>query len=133
MSVEAATSESDFSGTWVVDLRTPTERKNKLDCGRATFELSHEGKRISGNHMFAAPGCGRLNEGGEGTVKGYVVGSTAFLVVTSGRSGAIVVGKATRVANSLHWIVLDEIKPGEPPEDSPLILHKGILKRSTSK
>ena len=119
VSVRAEATEIDFSGTWLVDLRTPTERTNKLECGIAIFKLSHQDKKISGNHLFATPGCGRVNEGGEGTVKGYVVDSTAFLVVTSGRNGAIVMGKASRIANSLHWLVLDEIRPGEPQRIRP--------------
>ena len=68
-----------------------------------------------------------MNEGGEGTVKGYVLGNTAFLVVTSARNGAIVMGRADRVGNSLRWMLLDDIKPGEPGGDSPLILAQGTL------
>lgn len=121
--------EVDFSGTWSIDIRSPSERKKNVECGRAYFELSQVGTKIIGNHEFATPGCGRLNEGGEGTVKGVVVGSVAVLVVTSGRNGAIVMGEATRKGESLRWVTLEEIKPGETQGDSPLILHKGILSR----
>jgi hypothetical protein len=50
------------------------------------------------------------------------------MVVTSGRNGAIVLGKATRTGDKLQWTTLEDIKPGEPAGDSPLILDKGSLK-----
>jgi hypothetical protein len=131
--VRAEKNEMPFSGNWQIDLRTQAERANKVECGIATFELHQSGKKISGSHTFATPSCGRINDGGDGTVKGYVVGQTAFLVVTSGRNGAIVMGRADRVANSLRWLVLDEIKGGEPEGDSDLILSRGTLHRSSTK
>ena len=130
---EAVIKEMPFSGSWQIDLRTQAERISKVECGVATFELRQTGKKISGNHTFATPNCGRLNEGGEGTVKGYAIGQTAFLVVTSGRNGAIVIGRADRVKNSLRWLVLDEVKAGEPEGDSGLILSHGTLQRSSTK
>lgn len=130
VNAEAVTKEMNFSGTWHLDMRSDAERKNKVECGVAAFELLQSGKKISGSHWFATPGCGRINEGGEGTVKGYVIGQTAFLVVTSGRNGTIVAGKADRVGSSLRWKVLDEIRAGEPNGDSPLILHQGTLQRT---
>ena len=129
----AVAKASTFSGTWEIDLRTPTEQKSRSECRTAAFELHQSGDKISGSHSFATPNCGRANEGGEGTVKGYVLGQTAFLVVTSARNGAIVMGRANKVGNSLHWRVLDEIKSGEPPRDSALILHHGMLLRSPIK
>ena len=130
---QAVTTKTPFSGILEIDLRTPAERTNKVECGVAIFELHQSGKKISGNHTFATSNCGRMNEGGEGTVKGYVMGHSAFLVVTSARNGAIVMGRADRIANSLRWLVLDEIKSGEPEEDSALILHQGTLQRSLKK
>ena len=125
--------EMPFSGIWQIDLRTQAERMNKVECGLAIFELHQSGKKISGSHSFATPNCGRMNDGGEGTVKGYVMGQTAFLVVTSARNGAIVLGRADRVGNSIRWLVVDEIKSGEPDGDSALILHRGTLQRSLTK
>jgi hypothetical protein len=81
-----------------------------------------------GSHSFATVGCGRLNEGDEGTVRGVVVGDVAVLTVISGRNGAIAIGKAMRKANILSWQYLDEIKPGEPEGDSPLILQTTTLR-----
>jgi len=119
----------DFTGTWTIDLRTKAERKRKLECGVAAFELAQSGDLITGDHTFSTVGCGRLNEGGPETVKGVVVGNTAILVVTSGRNGAIVMGKATRSQDRLRWVTLQEVKPSETPGDSPLILGSGTLIR----
>ena len=119
----------DFSGHWVVDLRTPIEREKNLECGSAGFDLIQQGSRIVGSHYFATVGCGRQNEGGDETVKGVVVNETAVLVVTSGRNGAVVMGTATLRSGSLHWQLLEDIRAGEPEGDSPLILGKGVLIR----
>ena len=122
---------SPFTGTWTIDLRTPVQKSEKVECGTATFKLAQVGTKIVGDHSFATAQCGRLNEGGEGTVKGVVVGGTAVLVVTSGRNGQIVLGSATVRDGALHWQVTEEIKPGEPEGDSGLILHKGILQKES--
>jgi hypothetical protein len=119
--------ESSFTGSWYIDLRTPDEVAAKEECGGAGFELIQKGKAISGTHYFATVKCGRLNEGG--AVKGIATGSEATLLVTSGRNGAVVRGKATLQRNRLTWQTLEEIKPGEPDGDSPLILGKGVLIR----
>lgn len=118
-----------FTGTWSIDLRTPAERKEKAECGLAIFKLMQTGAKVVGNHSMATAQCGRVNEGGEGTMKGIVVGTTAVLVVTSARNGQIVLGSATVSAGVLHWKMTEEIKPGEPEGDSGLILHEGTLRR----
>lgn len=118
---------ADFTGTWSLDLRSASQREQGVECGVATFSLNQTGNLIVGDHTFATPGCGRLNEGGEGTVKGTVTGNSATLIVTSGRNGAVVRGRATLDGRLLHWITLEELKAGEPPGDSPLILGKGTL------
>jgi hypothetical protein len=118
-----------FTGTWSIDLRTPAERKEKFECGTAVFRLSQTGRKIVGDHTMATPRCGRVNEGGEGTVKGVVVGGTAVLTVTSARNGQIVLGSATIRGNALHWQVSQEIKAGEPEGDSGLILQSGVLRK----
>ncbi|MBI3711494.1 MAG: hypothetical protein HY253_00805 [Burkholderiales bacterium] len=119
---------TDFSGIWTKDLRTEAEIKNKIECGKALFELKQTGDQITGSHSLATAGCGRLNEGGKGTVRGVVVGDVAVLTVISGRNGAVVLGKAKRKGNVLYWHYLDQIKPGEPENDSPLILNTTDLK-----
>jgi len=124
---ESFAASTDFSGRWFIDFRTPEERKRNAECGNAEFILAQTGDRIAGDHRLATADCGRLNEGGDDTVKGYVIGSTAVLLVTSGRNGAMVLGKATRRGEKLHWIYLEEVKPGEPPTDSGLILNTSVL------
>ena len=119
---------ADFSGVWTKDLRTAAEIKNKAECGNARFELKQTRDQITGSHSFATVGCGRLNEGGEGTVRGVVVGGVAVLTVISGRNGAVVIGKAKRKGDVLHWQYLDEMKPGEPEGDAPLILNTTTLR-----
>ena len=121
--------EARFSGTWSVDLRTPEQKAQRAECGEASFVLRQAGKKIKGSHTMATVGCGRLNEGGEGTVKGHVVGNRALLVVTSGRNGAVVKGVATLRNEDLYWEITEEVKAGEPAGDSPLILEKGLLTR----
>jgi hypothetical protein len=122
---------SGFTGEWNIDLRTPSEIKQKAECGMATFTLKQTGKAIGGSHSFATVNCGRVNEGVEGTVKGTIVGpGEAILVVTSGRNGGVVFGKATLLKhNRLLWETIEDVKEGEPQGDSPLILSKGILRR----
>jgi len=116
-----------FSGTWSIDLRTPEQKAQNADCGEASFVLKQRGSAITGSHTMATVGCGRLNEGGEGTVKGQVVGDRALLLVTSGRNGAVVKGVATLKNGGLFWETKEEVKAGEPEGDSPLILGKGWL------
>lgn len=125
----SAAQQPDFTGKWTIDLRTPEEQKRNLECGLAIFELVQTGDLITGDHSFATIGCGRQNEGGPKTVKGVVVGASAVLVVTSGRNGAVVMGKAVLDGDRMQWQTLQEIKPGKPEGDSPLILEKGTLRR----
>jgi len=120
----------DFSGEWSIDLRTAADRKQNVECGHAYFVLNQTRDRIIGDHSMYPVGCGRINEGGDDTVKGVVIGSTAVLIVTSGRNGAIVLGTAELKGNSLHWELKERIQAGEPPADAPLILGKGVLSRS---
>jgi hypothetical protein len=124
----AAGFATDFSGVWTKDLRTKEEIKSNVDCGNALFELKQVGDQITGSHSFSTVGCGRLNEGGDGTVRGIVVGEVAVLTVISGRNGAVAIGKAKRKGNVLYWQYLDEIKPGEVEGDSPLILNTTTLR-----
>lgn len=118
-----------FSGTWSIDLRTTQQIAQSAKCGQASFVLKQEGEKITGSHTMATVGCGRLNEGGEGTVNGQVVGARALLVVTSGRNGAIVKGFATLRKSALYWETTEEVKAGEPAGDLPLILNKGVFTR----
>jgi hypothetical protein len=126
----AHAARSSYSGTWEIDLRSESERKANAECGFAIFELKQVGNQITGEHSFATVGCGRLNEGGEGTVQGTVHKGKAVLIVTSGRNGAVVRGVAKLKGSNLVWQTLKEIKPGAPQGDSPLILGSGVLHRA---
>jgi hypothetical protein len=126
-SVGSLAADAAFTGAWKIDLRTADEKAAKVQCGEAGFELVQLGKRVAGSHWFVTAGCGRQNEGGEGTVRGVVVGNVAVLVVTSSRNGAVVLGTATLEQGALRWEYMDEISPGEPETDSPLILDSSVL------
>jgi hypothetical protein len=130
LSTPLAQAAPSFSGSWSVDLRSAEEKKNNVDCGAATFNLVQSKNEIIGDHTFSTPGCGRLNEGGEGTVKGKVKGGVATLTVTSGRNGAVFVGTATLQGNTMAWAVSKQLRSGEPEGDSPLVLQKGVLIRA---
>lgn len=118
--------ELQFTGSWSIDFRTTEEREQNAECGVATVTLTQIEERITGNHTMATVGCGRLNEGGEGTVRGVVLNGVANLVVTSGRNGAVVKGTAKLERGALRWKMLEEVNPGEPG-DSPLIFWDGLL------
>lgn len=120
---------NDYSGTWEIDLRSASERQANADCGSAIFKLKQIGNQITGEHSFATVGCGRLNEGGACTVQGHVQNGKATLLVTSGRNGAVVRGVAELKSTQLLWQTLEEVKPGTPEGDSPLILDHGVLHR----
>jgi hypothetical protein len=116
---------SEFTGQYTENICQYGKDK---PCSNASFTLIQKGSRICGDHSFGSPGEGRINEGFPGSVRGTVVGRTAILVVTSGRNGGIVLGKAVLVGPNLQWQTLEEISEGTPPGDT-LILDKGILKR----
>jgi hypothetical protein len=122
----AHAADQPFTGVWSIDFRTPAERERKEECGIATVTLKQTGDKITGSHAMATVGCGRLNEGGEGTVQGVVVDGAADLVVTSGRNGAVAKGTAKLERGALRWKMVEEIKPGEPQGDS-LIFWDGLL------
>jgi hypothetical protein len=126
----AAPSSADvdgFTGEWSLSLCDG----GRKPCGEAVLRLIQSGTRICGDHTFVAPGAGRMNEGGLGSVKGIVVGNEAILAIRSGRNGGVVLGRARLLADSLHWEVLETVAVGNPPEDA-LILAKGQLKRTAA-
>lgn len=125
----AHAARGSYDGTWSIDLRSASERKANVECGIATFKLKQIGNKISGEHSYSTAGCGRINEGGEGTVHGNIHNGKAMLVVTSARNGAVVRGEAKLKGSNLLWKTLEEIKTGEPEGDSPLILGSGVLHR----
>ena len=63
-------------------------------------------------------------------MKGVVAGSTAVLVVTSGRNGAKAMGTAKLSNGKLRWRLVKEISAASPEGDSPLIRGNGTLTRA---
>lgn len=55
--------------------------------------------------------------------------NSALLLVTSGRNGEVVRGRAIREGSNLRWQVLEQVKPGEAERDTGLILGRGLLRR----
>lgn len=121
--------DAEFGGTWVLDFRTPDERQQNAECGFAEFKLKQTGRQITGSHTMATVGCGRVNEGGDGSVSGQVNGNVATLRVTSRRNGAQVLGTAMFRSGLLQWQVVRTLKPGLPEGESALILERGLLSR----
>lgn len=114
-----------FNGTWSIDLRTDEEKKSNAECGTASFTLSQlDNNAIVGRHEFYPVGCGRINEGS--SIEGTAKGTTAILVITSGRNNAVVKGKAILKNGKLYWHILEELSEGEPPNDG-LILGDAVL------
>jgi len=116
---------ADFSGYWKIDLRNAEQKARNAECGSAVFELRQDGNKITGSHSMATVDCGRVNEGGEGTVKGSATGTRATLFVTSGRTGEVVRGIATLKGESLYWETKEAVTDGETGDS--LVLGKGML------
>jgi hypothetical protein len=121
------TMAADFSGNWKMDLRNAEQKARNAECGSAVFELRQDGSKITGSHAMATVDCGRVNEGGEGTVKGSATGTRAILFVTSGRTGEVVRGVAMLKGDSLYWETKEAVTDGE--RDDSLILSQGVLAR----
>ena len=126
---------SPFAGEWELDVRTPVQRKDGVDCGKALLSLSQEGEVIEGRYWYATPGCGRLTE--ESEVKGVATNRTAVLVIASSRNGALVMGKAQlNPDQSLRWRPVQAVTRGEPDGDDGIvgdtIFRKLIPKRANA-
>jgi len=124
---------ADFTGLWTLDLRLAAQQQKGVKCGVAIFSLQQTESEIIGNHTYAIPGCGRVNDGGDRSVVGQVSENTAMLTVTSGRNGAVVRGRATLQGDDMYWRVLEILERGKPATDSPVILWEGKLKRQLGK
>lgn len=115
-----------FSGQWHLEL---CDKSISEECGGFTVYLIQTGEKICGDHFFATPGRGRLNEGAPRSIIGSVTeGNVANIEITSGRNGAVFSVRATRDGDSLNWEVMKEVKRGLEG-DSALVLDKGILRQ----
>lgn len=115
----------DFSGQWHVSL---CDKNISEQCGGFTAYLVQDGEKICGDHYFATPGLGRLNEGSPRSVIGTVDDDAANLFVTSGRNGAVLRVRAVKKGETLDWKIVEDLKVGLEGE-SALVLNEGQLKR----
>lgn len=119
---------SNFSGQWHLAICDTSISKV---CGGFTVYLIQTESKICGDHFFATPGGGRLNEGAPRSIIGSVSeNGIANIVITSGRNGAVFRVRATENDDTLNWTVTEELKRG-PEGDSALVLDQGDLKRET--
>lgn len=122
---EVKVATTDFSGQWHLDL---CDKSISDQCGGFTVYLVQRDKQICGDHFFATPGLGRLNEGAPRSIIGSAIGNIADIVITSGRNSAVFRIRAIKKGNVLNWKIIGEIKRGQEGE-SALVLDKGKLKR----
>lgn len=114
-----------FSGQWHTDL---CDYKISDRCGTFTVYLVQRGSTICGDHFFATPGYGRMNEGSPRSIIGTVAGDVAEIEITSGRSGAVLRVRSIKKNGVIDWTVIEQIKGGIEDE-SPLVLDQGLLER----
>lgn len=98
---------ADFNGAWSVKWCDKTNPR--LDCGGFNITLRQDGDRLCGDFGSALV---NLRQVDEGSIVGTVVGNTAVLAVESMRNQSIALVRAERQGNTLHWKVVDEIRPG---------------------
>jgi len=98
---------ADFNGAWSVKWCDKTNPR--LDCGGFNITLRQDGDRLCGDFGSALV---NLRQVDEGSIVGTVVGNTAVLAVESMRNQSIALVRAEHQGNTLHWKVVDEIRPG---------------------
>ena len=117
---------SNFSGQWHIEL---CDKNINEECGGFTLYLIQTGEKICGDHFFATPGGGRLNEGSPCSIIGSVTeNNVANIIITSGRNGAVYRARVIKDGDTLNWKIIEEIKPGSEGE-SALVLDYGNLQR----
>lgn len=113
----------DFAGAWSVEW---CDRTNpNLDCGGFDITLVQEGDRLCGDFGGALVNLRQIDEG---RIVGTAVGDTAVLTVRSNRNLSIVLVRAKRVGNRLHWRTVDEVKRAEN-DDIDVIATDDVLIR----
>lgn len=114
-----------FTGAWSVQWCDKSQPA--ADCGGFTVYLVEQGGRICGAHDGASPGLSRLDEGGDRSVLGMAVGSTAVLTVQSGRSGGVSLVTVKRQRDALNWLRTETVTQGNG--DTDVIANKAVLRR----
>jgi hypothetical protein len=112
----------DFAGAWTVEWCDKEDAA--LECGGFDIDLVQRGERICGEFGGALIGLRQVDEG---RIFGSAVGDTAILAVESTRNQAIVVVRAERRGERLHWKVVEEIKDGSG--DIDVIASDDMLER----
>lgn len=96
-----------FGGRWKMEWCDGA--RPDLDCGGFSATLVQDGERLCGDYGSALI---NLRQVDEGRIVGTIVGNTAVLAVTSHRNGTIVLVRAQRRGNALHWREVDNIRSG---------------------
>lgn len=103
----AAPPSGAFEGAWGVkwcDTSRPA-----AECGGFTAFLVQDWERLCGSFNAARPGLTQIDDGAPRSIRGLVVGTTAFAAVTSGRNDAAYLVKLTRDGKDLRWKLRERI------------------------
>lgn len=96
-----------FTGTWSAtwcDKVRPDQA-----CGGFTVHLLQQNSRLCGAHSGATPNLSRLDDGGDQSIVGTVIGDTAVLAIRSGRNDSIHLVTARRHSGALDWQLTDTV------------------------
>ena len=100
---------SKFTGSWAVKWCV---KDRPGPCGGFKVFLIQEGDRVCGTHYGEDLRANRIDEGSPSSIVGSAIGSTAILVVTSGRNNGVYLVKATRKGTSIDWRMIETIADG---------------------
>lgn len=117
---------SNFAGSWSVKWCSKTDPS--LDCGGFNVSLAQRGERICGDFGGALVGLRQVDEG---KIIGSAIGGTAILTAESQRSQAILLVRAERRGDTMHWKVIDDVNRGG--DDISIIALDNVLERHGTK
>ena len=116
-----------FSGDWSVQWCDASD--TQAECGGFFITLVQRGERLCGSYDGARVRVSQVDEGNPLAIRGVVTGKTAVLTIESQRSGAIYLVRAVARGDTLHWQVMDTVKPME--RDIDIIALDDTLSRGT--
>jgi len=122
--------EMPFTGSWAT--KTCDRKGPESGCGSFNVYLNQSGNHICGTHYGTDEKSNRLDEGNSRSVVGEAVGSTAILVVTSGRNNAQYMVRTKRVGTMLDWTIVETIQDGDNGEPSFIADGEQLKKDNTS-
>jgi hypothetical protein len=122
----AVGSDGNFSGAWVAWLCPAGVRYDPAICSNFVLELYQARDKLCGAHVFATAGAVQMDEGAAPSLLGTIAGSTATVVVESGRASPPirVRSELTMVKDGLQWRRL------ESPDGDYLLPVSARLSRS---